>query len=94
MEEMLRSISGDDSLNDIEQAIAGAEATGMELLRYRISDDEITNIITFNDLPPGERPEKRLLLVPQGNPVPSGTTIVYDGVLLVSGNETGVSAYR
>ena len=96
MSETIRSINGSHSLQDIEQAIQGAESTGFELLRYSISfyDGVITNLITFDHLPIGQLTQTPLLLVMQGDPVPPGTDIVYDGVMLVSDHITAVSAYR
>ena len=48
-------IDGSNTLQQIELAIQGEEATGSEFLRSSVSYHEnvIANLATFNDLPPG-----------------------------------------
>jgi hypothetical protein len=96
MAEYIVEIEGSNSLQNIEQAIAGEEATGAEFLRSNISYHEhaITNLVTFNDLPPGQRPQTPLVLVKQGDAPPSGKVSIWAGVMLVSGTNTAVDAYR
>lgn len=96
MSEYIAEIKGNNSLKNIEMAIAGEEATGAEFLRSRISPHSgaDTNLATFNNLPPGQRPTSRLILVKQGDTTPTGKTTVWAGVMLVSGTNTAVIAYR
>ncbi len=96
MAEYIVEVEGTNSLNDIELAIQGEEATGAEFARSGISYHEhaITNLVTFNDLPPGQRPKTRLKLVKQGDPAPQGLTFVWAGVMLVAGSNQAVAAYR
>jgi hypothetical protein len=96
MAEYIVEVEGSNSLQNIELAIAGEEATGAEFLRSSISYHEhvITNLVTFNDLPPGQRPQTRLALVKPGDPSPSGKTSIWAGVMLVSGSNMEVGAYR
>lgn len=96
MAEYIVEVEGAHSLNDIELAIQGEEATGAEFTKSSISYHEqaITNLVTFNDLPPGQRPKTRLKLVKQGDPAPLGLTSVWAGVMLVAGANQAVAAYR
>lgn len=96
MSEYIAEVAGSASLIDIELAIAGEEATGSEFLRANIAfhAGNITNLITFNDLPPGQHPTSRLTLVIQGNAQPAGKKTIWGGVLIVGGNNRAVVAYR
>ncbi len=96
MDEYIVEIDGGISLTEIENAIQGEEAIGAEFLRSGISyhENAITNLATFNDLPPGQRPQKDVVLVKQGDPAPSGKKNIWAGVMLVSGSNMAVSAYR
>lgn len=96
MNEYITEINGMASLNEIELAIAGEEATGSEFMRASISfhDGNITNLITFNDLPPGQHPSSRLILAKQTDTIPTGKKPVWAGVLLVTGTNIAVIAYR
>ena len=95
MAEYIVEIEGSNSLQDIELAIAGEEATGSEFLRSSISyhGHTITNLVTFNDLPPGQRPRIHPVLIKQGDPPPSGKTSIWAGVMVVSGSNMAVAAY-
>jgi hypothetical protein len=96
MAEYIVEVQGTNSLKNIELAIQGEEATGAEFLRSSISyhDNAITNLVTFNDLPPGKRPKTRLKLVKHGDPAPEGQVSIWAGVMLVSGTNQAVTAYR
>lgn len=96
MSEYITEVNGSASLDEIERAIAGEEVAGAEFLRAGISfhDDNITNLVTFNDLPPGHRPASRLTLVLQGSTPPDKKKTVWAGVLLVAGTNRAVVAYR
>ena len=95
MSEYLVDIGGDNDLPQINLQIAGEEAGGSEFLSSTMlfHDARITNIAKFKEWPPGKRP-KDLKLVVQGEPQPAGTKLVWSGVLLVSGNNQAVLAYR
>lgn len=96
MSEYLTEIKGDNSLANIELAISGEEATGAKFLRSSISFHAgvITNLVTFDDLPPGQRPTKPLILVKQGDTLPAGTAAIWGGVMLVAGTNMAVVAAR
>ena len=96
MAEYIVEVDGTNSLKEIELAIQGEEATGADFLRSSISYHEhvITNLVTFNNLPPGQRPKMRLKLGKQGDPVPEGQMSIWGGVMLVSGTNQAVAAYR
>lgn len=96
MSEYIVEIEGSNSLSDIEQAIQGEEATGAEFLRSSVSYHEhaITNLVTFNDMLPGQRPQTHITLVKQGDAAPGGKKSIWAGVMLVSGSNMAVSTYR
>ena len=96
MSEYIVEIPGSNSLQDIERAIAGEEATGAEFQSSNVSfyENVITNLVTFKDLPPGQRPQSSLVLIKQGAPIPSGKTHIWGGVMLVTGSNTAVASYR
>ena len=96
MSEYITEVSGTNSLENIQLAIAGEEATGAEFIYSRISLHEgtITNLVTFKDLPPGERPSSRLRFIKQGEVPPDGKTSVWEGVMLVAGTNEALVAYR
>jgi hypothetical protein len=89
-------IDGNANLQSINNAIVREEAVGAEFLRSSLSSHEgrITNLATFNDLPAGTRPSKDIELHVQTDPAPSGKATVWSGVMLVSGANMAVVAYR
>lgn len=96
MAEYIVEVEGSNSLKDVELAIAGEESTGAEFVRSSISYHAhvITNLVTFNDLPPGQRPPVHPVFIKQDDPVPAGKQPVWAGVMLVSGSNVAVVAYR
>ncbi|MBR7779532.1 hypothetical protein [Undibacterium rugosum] len=84
------------TLDDISLAIAGEEATGAEFQRVALSfhENRITNLVTFNDLPPGKRPTPQILFLAEKAAAPAGKKLLWAGVMLVSGTNTAVKAYR
>lgn len=96
MSDYIVEVQGSNSLHQIELAIAGEEATGSEFRRSNLSfhDGRVTNLLTFKDLPPGQRPHTPIVLVRHGDPVPSNKLSVWGGVMLVSGSNVAVSAFR
>lgn len=96
MSEYIVNIPGAYSLDQIQLAIQGEEASGAEFLKISLSyyENVITNLATFNDLAPGERPQKDLALITSGTDQPAGTNIVWAGVMLVSSSNMAVTAYR
>lgn len=96
MSNYITDVKGDNSLANIALAIAGEEATGAKFVESSISfhAGAVTNLITFEDLPPGQRPKKPLVLVKQGEPAPTGNSTVWAGVMLVSGTNMAVVASR
>ncbi len=96
MTEYTAEIDGNNTLNQIELAIAGEEAAGAEFVNNNIAfhGNEITNLVTFRDLPPGERPRNQIDLEKHGEPAPAGKTSIWEGVFLVSGSNEVIVAYR
>ena len=96
MGEYTVEVEGINSLQNIQLAIAGEEATGAEFIRSTLSrhESKFTNLVTFNDLEPGQRPQSELVLIKQGQQAPSGKNQVWSGVLLVSGSNESIIAYR
>lgn len=96
MSEYLTEVNGLASLREIELAIEGEEAIGSEFLHAGISfyRGNITNLVAFNDLPPGQHPASRITLALQGEQPPGEKKTVWAGVLLVAGTNRAVVAYR
>ncbi len=96
MSNYMVEIKGGNSLPNIELAIAGEEASGAKFLHSTISfhGGAVTNLVTFEDLPPGQRPSRPLLLAKHDAPLPAGNATVWAGVMLVSGSNLAVIASR
>ena len=88
-------IEGRNDLDEINLQIAGEEAGASEFKSSRVSvrNTRATNIATFRELPPGTVP-KPLKVVKQGDPQPPGTNQVWSGVMVVTGTNTAVVAFR
>lgn len=95
MSDYLVEIDGKNDLQQITGQIAGEEAGGSEFVSSSISfhEGKVTNLAKFKELPPGTRP-KALSLVKQGTAPPANTKVVWSGVMLVTGTNTAVQAYR
>lgn len=93
--EYIIEIKSGSSLQDIELAIQREESNA-EFLRGSISYHEhaIRNLVTFNALPAGQRPQKPVTLARQDDPAPAGKKSIWTGVILVSGSSQAVVAYR
>lgn len=89
-------IDGNANLQSINSAIVREEAIGAEFLRSSLSSHEgrITNLAIFNDLPAGTRPTKDIELHAQSDPAPTGKASAWSGVMLVSGTNMAIVAYR
>ena len=89
-------MDGTKSLGDITQIVVREEATGAEFHKSSVSyrDGKITNVATFKNLPAGTRPSQDIVFVQQGGAAPAGKQLMWEGVLLVSGSNMAVSAYR
>lgn len=88
-------IEGRYDLDQINLQIAGEEAGASEFRSSRIAvhNNQVTNIVTFRELPAGTVP-KPLKVVKHGDPQPSGTEQGWSGVMVVKGTNTAVAAYR
>src|SRR5262245_8941664 len=95
MSDYLVDIDGANNLAQINLQISGEEAGASEFQSSSIlfHDGRITNIAKFRELPAGTRP-KQLTLVVQGTAQPAGTKLVWSGVMVVSGTNQAVIAYR
>jgi hypothetical protein len=89
-------IDPNNSLQNIQLAIQGEEATGAEFIssNIEINNSINTNVAVFNDLPPGARPYSKLILLNSGAASPLGKKLVWSGVMIVSGSKQLISAYR
>ena len=89
-------IDGTRSLSEINGAIVREEATGAEFMQCSLGfhNNRITNLATMKDLPPGTRPSKDIELCLHSEPVPQGKSSIWAGVMLVSGSNAAVVAYR
>lgn len=88
-------IEGKHDLTQINNMISDEEKGASEFISSAITflEGRITNILKFKELPRGTRP-KQLTLLPHGTPQPSGTQLVWSGVMLVKDTNTAISAYR
>ena len=95
MSELKRFIAGNTNLDQINLQIAAQEAAGTEFKQNNISvkDSQPINEVTFDILPPGTRP-KELKIVKHTDSQPPGTKKVWEGVMIVAGTLTVVTAYR
>jgi hypothetical protein len=95
MSELKRFITGDTSLEQINLQIAAQEAAGADFKQSIISvkNTQPINEVTFEILPPGDRP-KELKIVKHTDSQPPGTKKVWEGVMIVAGTLTVVTAYR
>jgi hypothetical protein len=89
-------IAGDNSLSDFELMVAAEEAVGALFLKSSISfhENAITNLVTFEDMPPGQHPAKRLKFFVGKAPGSDNATPAWAGVILCDNKNTPVSAYR
>lgn len=92
-------IEGKYNLEEINKQIRGEEAGASEFKSSEIlpvlpqSNGVLTNIVTFGELRAGTLP-KPLKVINQNDPQPPGTKKVWFGVMIVSGTNTTVAAYR
>jgi hypothetical protein len=88
-------IQGKYDLDEINLQIAGEEAGASEFISSHVSvkDNQVTNVVTFKELDVGTVPHP-LKLVKQNEPQPAGTKKLWNGVMVVSGTNTSVVAYR
>jgi len=95
MSEYKVEIEGKHSLAEINLQIAGEEAGASEFIESKVSakNNQLTNEVSFKELDAGTVPPE-LKVVKQNDPPPSGTKKVWDGVMVVSGTNTAVIAYR
>ena len=95
MSTYLLEISPDSSLPQIEASVAAEEAGAVKFVSSSISfhDGRITNLATFETLPPGTVP-KHLHFLKADDPAPANTTPGWAGVMVVSGTTTAVATYR
>lgn len=96
MSDYVAEVKGTLNLADITSAIVREEATGAEFQKSVVAPHEgrITNLVTFKDLPAGTRPGQDIVLKKQNEAAPQGKTTIWTGVMLVSGTNEIVVAYR
>jgi hypothetical protein len=95
MSEYKVEIEGQCNLDEINLQIAGEEAGASEFISSRVSvkHNQVTNVVTFKELDAGTVPHS-LKIVKQNDPAPAGTKRLWGGVMVVSGRNTAVVAYR
>ena len=87
------TMSGAHTLAKLQQAIRGEEALASQFVKSQLSavDGVITNLVTFDDadaIPPV------LKLLAHGSAAPEGSVLAWSGVMLVSGANAVVDAWR
>ncbi|MBX3587795.1 MAG: hypothetical protein KF796_14255 [Ramlibacter sp.] len=87
------TVSGSNTLAKIQNALRGEEALASEFQRSQLTavDGTITNLVTFEEA--GAIPAA-LKLQAGGTAAPAGGTLVWSGVMLVSGSNAMVDVYR
>lgn len=95
MSEYNVEIEGKFNLDEINLQIAGEEAGASEFVKSQVSvnNNRVTNVVTFKELDAGTVPHP-LKVVKQNEPQPPGTKRVWNGVMVISGTNTAVVAYR
>jgi hypothetical protein len=88
-------IEGKHDLAQINLQIAGEEAGASEFIQSQLTtkNNQLTNEVSFKELGAGTVPPA-LKVVKQNDPPPAGTKKVWEGVMVVSGTNTAVIAYR
>ena len=83
------------NLAEITNKVRSEEAGGSKFKKTSVSyhDGSVTNIMTFEELPLGQRP-KDITFLANGDPAPPNTSVI-GGHVLVAGNQLKPStAYR
>jgi hypothetical protein len=95
MAEYLVEIEGKYDLPQINLQISREEAGASEFVCSNISfyENRVTNIAKFKELAAGTVPAK-LTLVKQGDQPPAQSQRVWSGVMVVSGTNEALSAWR
>ncbi len=88
-------IAGKYDLDQINLQISGEEAGASEFKSSKVSthDNQVTNIVTFHELPAGILP-KPLKLIKESDPQLPVTQKIWSGVMVVKGTKITVTAYR
>jgi len=83
-------------LNDYADQVNSEEAGASQFQSSSVSyhQNSLTNIATFIELPPGQRPKTKLQVVNKGDLAPSNTKQIWAGEILVSAGIRPVVAYR
>jgi hypothetical protein len=87
------TMSGTNTLSAHLQAIRGEEALASRFIKSQLSavDGSITNLVTFEEL---DAIPLAIKLMAHGSTAPSGSTLIWSGVMLVSGSNAVVDVYR
>lgn len=95
MPDYLIEIPGNQDVAAIDRAIRFEEQTPAAFVSSQVAyyGDQFTNLVKFNQLPANDDPADFKLLALNANP-PAGFTKFWSGVMLVSGTNTMVVAYR
>jgi hypothetical protein len=88
------TMSGYVSLDDMENRIREKEAGGFKFMRNDIDNDNDTNIITFEELPYGQRPQRDIVFREGQAPGGDGLQALWKGKVRTSGGVLTVFAYR
>ncbi len=95
MAEYTRAIRADANLDKITNMVRGEEAGASRFLRNTIAvhQGKMTNLAVFEELDPGTVPADIVFLASDA-PTPNGYVLYWEGVMIVSGTNTVVKAYR
>lgn len=94
--EYIIAIDGKFSRNDIELQLQGEEAGASELVAIETGTYKglKANLVTFRELEFGMPNDLTLVVVAAGTPPPAGTNCIWEGKMLIDGNEHQAALYR
>jgi hypothetical protein len=83
-------------LSDYANQVNSEEAGGSQFQDSSVSyhQSQVTNIVTFLELPPGTRPTARFQILNKGDPAPTNTRPIWAGFVIISAGVRPASAYR
>lgn len=87
------TMSGTNSMSMLQQAIRGEEALASRFIKSQLSavDGTITNLVMFEEV---DAIPLAIKLAAHGSAPPTGSSLIWSGVMLVSGSNAVVDVYR
>lgn len=95
MSEYLKQINAPNP-EHFATAIDDEEVGGSEFLRNAVTffEGSFTNMATMRELPPGERPAAKVLVLSFNAPPPAERALLWSGAALIGGANIAISVYR